>query len=489
MRAVLLCLACAALAAAQDAPAKKLVEYGWDVPYPDYVRAHIAEMERKPFDGLIFRLKDQNSAFDPRPWSAAAMQPQLDDLAAIQWHTFTDNFLTLYAANNWKMDWFDDAQWANIVANLRLTMRAATAGRCKGICFDPEPYGPDPWLSTEVAPGKPWDQLEAVVRKRGQQWMQALQEEMPDARILSLFQLTLFTGVAQLQDPAARNKQLAGHHYGLFPAFFNGWLDVIGPGIRLIDGNESSYYYTNTESYYYAYHYMKQGALTMVDAANRDKYIAQSRAGQALYVDQVLAMRGDTPVIAKWLDKPLPAQQRRVCVALQREDELVAGARARRARAGHRRGPGEGAARQVAGVRAEAVDRGGPTQPARGAHPPAGDPRGEAVTARRRPAADRRRAGRPRLEARRAGAAPAQRRRRQGQARRRHHGLGHLRRREPLPRLALRRAVHRRPALRRRQPRRRAVGRRHGGAVLRHGSRQTAVSALHPLAQELAVGR
>ena len=47
----------ASLAAAQDRPAKKLLEYGWDVPYPDYLRAHIKDMEKKPFDGLLFRLK------------------------------------------------------------------------------------------------------------------------------------------------------------------------------------------------------------------------------------------------------------------------------------------------------------------------------------------------------------------------------------------------------------------------------------------------
>ena len=44
-------------AAAQQAPhAKKLIEYGWDVPQPAYIRANIREMEKKPFDGLIFRL-------------------------------------------------------------------------------------------------------------------------------------------------------------------------------------------------------------------------------------------------------------------------------------------------------------------------------------------------------------------------------------------------------------------------------------------------
>jgi hypothetical protein len=96
---------------ASERPAKKLIEYGWDVPYPDQVRKDIRAMEKAPFDGIIFRLREWNHAFDPRPWDEAKLKPQLDDLAAIEWKTFTDNFLCLYAANNWQMDWFDDEQW------------------------------------------------------------------------------------------------------------------------------------------------------------------------------------------------------------------------------------------------------------------------------------------------------------------------------------------------------------------------------------------
>ncbi len=122
--AVGLCVPLATLHAQSTAPArpvKKLIEYGWDVPFPDQVRNEIRAMERKPFDGIIFRLREWNHAFDPRPWDETQLQPQLDDLAAIEWKSFTDNFLCLYAANNWQMDWFNDEQWANITANLRLS--------------------------------------------------------------------------------------------------------------------------------------------------------------------------------------------------------------------------------------------------------------------------------------------------------------------------------------------------------------------------------
>ena len=45
MGLVALCLVCASANAA-----KKLIEYGWDVPDTAFVRQHVAEMEKVPFD-------------------------------------------------------------------------------------------------------------------------------------------------------------------------------------------------------------------------------------------------------------------------------------------------------------------------------------------------------------------------------------------------------------------------------------------------------
>lgn len=103
----------------QQRPVKKIVEYGWDVPYPDFIRQNIREMEKRPFEGIIFRTKGFNHAFDIRPWKQAELQPQLNTLADIKWQKFTDNFLTLYAANKWKMDWFNDDHWNTIAGAFR----------------------------------------------------------------------------------------------------------------------------------------------------------------------------------------------------------------------------------------------------------------------------------------------------------------------------------------------------------------------------------
>ncbi|GAI48861.1 unnamed protein product, partial [marine sediment metagenome] len=62
-------------ALSQQRTKKKIVEYGWDVPYPDFMRDNIREMEKRPFEGIIFRTKGFDHIFDTRPWKKEKLQP------------------------------------------------------------------------------------------------------------------------------------------------------------------------------------------------------------------------------------------------------------------------------------------------------------------------------------------------------------------------------------------------------------------------------
>ncbi len=290
--------------AAQERPKVKLLEFGWDNPLPEFVRDHIREMEKRPFDGLIFRTKEYNHAFDTRAWSAAAFQPEMNTLAAIKWGKFTDNFLTLYAANNGKMDWFNDAQWKTIEANMRLFAKAAKAGKCVGVVFDNEPYGNDPWVYTDKFPGKSYDEVAAQVRKRGARFMTALQSAQPNLKVMHFFQLSYYGDTTEethnyrketrwdlLNEPdqKVRAQQLSGRWLSLFYPFFLGMLDAAGPGVTFIDGNEFAYYYDSPDDFYRHYYQMKQSALTMVPENLRNKHRRQVQAGMAVYYDLLAA--------------------------------------------------------------------------------------------------------------------------------------------------------------------------------------------------------
>ena len=93
---------------------KKLIEYGWDVPTPDFIRTHIGEMKKRPFDGLIFRLKGGVNVLEPAAWDESRFAEDYDNLANIDWGTFTDNFVSMLAAS--EQDWFNDDQWTAIEA-------------------------------------------------------------------------------------------------------------------------------------------------------------------------------------------------------------------------------------------------------------------------------------------------------------------------------------------------------------------------------------
>lgn len=289
---------------AQERPKMKLLEFGWDNPLPEFVRDHIGEMEKRPFDGLIFRTKEYNHAFDTRPWSPSVFQPEMNTLSAINWGKFTDNFLVLYAANSWKMDWYNDAQWKTIDANMRLFARAVKIGKCVGVVFDNEPYGDDPWVYKDKFPGKSYDEVAAQVRKRGAQFMTALQSARPDLKVMHFFQLSYFGDTIEethnyrketrwdlLNEPdqTVRTQKLSERWLALFYPFFLGMLDAAGPGVTFIDGNEFAYYYDSPDDFYRHYFQMKQSVLTMVPEKLRNKHMRQVQAGMSVYYDLLAA--------------------------------------------------------------------------------------------------------------------------------------------------------------------------------------------------------
>jgi hypothetical protein len=307
-------------------PVKKLVEYGWDVPFPDQVRKEVRNMEKTPFNGVIFRLRDWNHAFDPRPWKESDLKPQLDDLAAIEWKAFTDNFLCLYAANNWKMDWYNDEQWKNITANLRLSAKAAKIGRCVGIVFDPEPYGDNPWAYPGNYKGRSYEDVEAQVFKRGAEFMSAIQAELPDVRLLTFYHQSMFAKVLDDPDLKSRKVGLSRCDWALLSAFWNGALEAAAPGVRIIDGHEDAYWFAAREPFFNAYHLMKQRSLALVPPELHAKRAVNFQAGMAIYMDYLFALRDPpTQYLAHYLapEDRLRWLEQNVYYALTTSDEYV----------------------------------------------------------------------------------------------------------------------------------------------------------------------
>lgn len=289
---LLLCWLTGACAAQE--PAKKLIEYGWDVPTAKFVKEHIREMEARPFNGIVLTLDERLHAFYPQPYQTLDLDDDFAALKAIEWGTFTDNFLALHAIDNWSMDWFDDARWSLARDNLTWLSAQVAGSGLKGFCFDPEDPAGHVFEYTRWQ-DRPFPVVEAKVRQRGREFMTALQSSFPDVTIFSLFNLSALYPTWGYPDRAEREAALQKHQYGLLPAFFNGMLEVAGPQVSLVDGNESSYSYQTKSPFLEIPGIVGERVLPLVDPALYSKYRAQVELGQAVYVDALLALDQDRP--------------------------------------------------------------------------------------------------------------------------------------------------------------------------------------------------
>ncbi len=272
-----------------DPPAKKLVEYGWDRPEPAFVRDHVREMERRPFDGVVMRIPGHDLAFDRREWDEKALAPHGAALGEIAWERFTENFLILNATAEGGLDWFDDARWETIERNLRMLSRAAGEGRLAGFAFDPEPYGWSPWTYPSLGTGvsRSFSEVEAAVRRRGAQFLSALRSGVPDLTLLMLFGLGIFDRALDRPDPRG---ELPGRFYALLPAFVEGMLDAAEGSVRIVDGHEPSYYYGDEARFARARRAILDRAPSLLLPEYRGRYAATVEAGMAVYADYALAL-------------------------------------------------------------------------------------------------------------------------------------------------------------------------------------------------------
>ena len=138
---------CASVQPRAGGLAKRLIEFGWDEPDTAFMRRHIAQIERSPFDGCVFHANYitpggpggsfLSEAWGTRVFSAADLGPALADLQATPFHRFTDNFLRFNTVPG-DVDWFDD--FSAVLTNAQLAAQVARQGKAKGILLDVEQY-------------------------------------------------------------------------------------------------------------------------------------------------------------------------------------------------------------------------------------------------------------------------------------------------------------------------------------------------------------
>lgn len=284
---------------------KRLIELGWDSPSPAHIKANIVTMEQRPFSGTAARLSVGQNIFNKTAYPDSAFTQDRSDLATTIFTKLTDNFVSVWSASENGWSWFDDNDWAAAQANAVNFTKTAKVGNFKGLFFDPEPYGNNAWrYSADRYPTQNFATVQAKVRQRGAAFLNAVQAEMPNIKIMLLFGAT----IVKAQTEEYSGGALQNAEWALFAAFIDGMLDVIGPQVQLIDGNEGSYYYTAAQDFdnFNAY---KRVARDYVSEENRFKYDKHMRTARAVFVDGTLNLWNSSRFIGQYFSNDTERRQ------------------------------------------------------------------------------------------------------------------------------------------------------------------------------------
>jgi hypothetical protein len=269
----------------ENAGQKKLIEFGWDYPTVSFLKNNISKMQNTPFDGVVFSLDfDIYNAFDTTQRSH--LQFQYEDLSEIQWENFTDNFLFVRGAGYSGAHWLSDKSWEKIVKNLKRVSKALAISKAKGIGFDPEYYYKDstlnPWVyRASWYKGLSYRQVGNYVRKRGKQFIQALETNKPDVKILCFWLLGLVSMQNQLH-PIAETGM------ALYPFFVEGMLEGKNKTSEIIDGNEYSYGYQTSASFVESGKYQRTNGAKLIKESLTSK-IQNVSLAHAVFFDLIYA--------------------------------------------------------------------------------------------------------------------------------------------------------------------------------------------------------
>jgi hypothetical protein len=313
-----------AAVSAQESKSKKLIYYGWGSPDTIYVRDHWKQMEEMPFDGAgivvpidrVAWAKGKRDTGNQLGWQVMArkvlriedFRDAIADLRSPKWRKFTDNFLPVaLSASQWVgLNWFDDTWWRTAVNNFVVLARIAADSGVKGLILDPEHYDyriffyPDQRKMLD----RSFENYKEKARQRGREIMAAMAPIIPQGILFSLY------GYSLPFDYTRSGMNLADTPYGLLPAFYDGLLEAMPSGGRLIDGYEPAYFFKERTQFLSGHRKIKAAHTLSAHPAEYEKKVS---AGFGLWIDYKQNPEYFTP--EEW--------ERAIKYALEISDEYV----------------------------------------------------------------------------------------------------------------------------------------------------------------------
>jgi hypothetical protein len=225
-----------ALPPAPRTPSPWLIKHGWDIPTPEFVRDHVTDMEKSPFDGVVVRMPELSDKVQRQePVSFEQFQSALEPMSGVRFDRLQHNFVMVYTTP--AGSYFDD--YETPIANFAKLARAVRLAGFKGILFDNEEYFGSLSDYPDVCPGHTLAQCRVQAARRGREMMDAIREEWPDVTVMTFFGAWISDPLTGKRLPPELNYNDLSSHVELIGPFFVGMVEsVVGTNAKVVDGGE-----------------------------------------------------------------------------------------------------------------------------------------------------------------------------------------------------------------------------------------------------------
>ena len=279
-------------------------DFARHAPYLDGLAIALDGLTVEKGDGTTGSSKHTTIMHPSERWTRSTLKKEIEVLKAIsQKPHLSESFLLFWMSPGYKanrLSWTDDKAWANYAENMANVAWLAKKSGMKGLMLDHEDYSKSSqYYHTPNDP--PFDECARLARQRGREVFSRIFEEYPDAVIFFLSFFKEFGGMLDWgheTNPAGRADELGM----LLPYFYNGVLDVVPPGVKLVDGAE--HYQASATKRQFLLDAVRQtsGALAFVAPENWAKYRSQWHISNTHYFDMYVK---DSLPRGSWYHEPV----------------------------------------------------------------------------------------------------------------------------------------------------------------------------------------
>jgi hypothetical protein len=298
---LLLSFSASVFAVYEKAPKKKLLCFGWGQPrLIHYYKATTAEEFEKhlPYDGFslspyvyVYRnnkklvyTSNQTGPKNEILLTKDDFKEWVEVFSKFKFKKLTDNFFGVTTAQ-FSDDWFDDKAWNKVLNNHKILAYLSKACGFKGLIFDAEPYNTtcSPFAYRNFSKHS-FKETEAKVRQRGREYVKALTSEYPDITIFCFVLIDFYFKNSNYPQNAHVSRM------ALYPAFWNGMLDALPKGAKIVDGNEHPGYNSALEHEFDKMNSdFERFRHNTIAPENREKYNQFVSRAYAVYFDSFVA--------------------------------------------------------------------------------------------------------------------------------------------------------------------------------------------------------